>query len=267
MNRFQFVDDHRDTFGVKRLCQVIGLNRASYYRWRAAAGRRATRQAADMALAARIRAVHAEFDGTYRLSARHRRTPRPRDGDQRQTRCSGDAGLRQRVRTTIPEPGRKYMGNITYLPLGDGTFLYLATVLDCFSRRVVGWPIAGHMRTDLVADALEMAATTRGGLAGSLFHSDHGAQYTSKDYATLCRWLGVTQAMGTVGTSADNAACESFHASLKRETLHGSTTVTPPPADARRFDGGPVTTPAEGIRPTGTSQPHRLRTATSSKID
>ncbi|PRX60238.1 integrase-like protein [Nonomuraea fuscirosea] len=77
---------------------------------------------------------------------------------------------------TAAEPGRKYMGDITYLPLSDGTFLYLATVLDCFSHRVVGWSIADHMRTDLVADALMMAAAARGGLAGSLFHSDHGAQ-------------------------------------------------------------------------------------------
>ncbi|MEZ0072011.1 transposase InsO family protein [Planotetraspora sp. GP83] len=122
-------------------------------------------------------------------------------------------------------PGRaEYMGDITYLPLGDGDFLFLATVLDCFSRRVVGWSIADHMRTDLVADALTMAAATRGGLAGSIFHSDHGSQYTSKDYAALCRRLGVTQSMGAVGTSADNAACESFHASLKRETLRGEPT-------------------------------------------
>ncbi|WP_308250293.1 DDE-type integrase/transposase/recombinase [Sphaerisporangium fuscum] len=76
-------------------------------------------------------------------------------------------------------------------PLGDGDFLYLATMLDCFSRRVVGWSIADHMRTDLVADALKMAAATRGGLVDSVFHSDHGAQYTAKDYAALCRGLGV----------------------------------------------------------------------------
>ncbi len=64
-------------------------------------------------------------------------------------------------------------------------------MLDCFSRRVVGWSIADHMRTDLVADALKMAAATRGGLVDSVFHSDHGAQYTAKDYAALCRGLGV----------------------------------------------------------------------------
>ncbi|MEU1224555.1 IS3 family transposase, partial [Streptomyces microflavus] len=101
-------------------------------------------------------------------------------------------------------------------------FLYLATVLDCFSRKVVGWSIAGHMRTDLVSDALRMAARTRGSLDGAVFHSDHGAQYGSRAYAGLCDQLGVTRSMGAVGTSADNAACESFHASLKRETLQGA---------------------------------------------
>jgi transposase InsO family protein len=153
--------------------------------------------------------------------------------------------LRKKVRTTMPEPsdtpvpdlfkrdftaaepGVKYMGDITYLPIGDGEFLYLATVLDCFSRRVVGWSIADHMRTSLVADALKSAAATRGSLDGAVFHTDHGAQYTSKEFATLCTELGVSQSMGAVGTSADNAACESFHASLKRETLQG----------ARRWDG------------------------------
>jgi transposase InsO family protein len=156
--------------------------------------------------------------------------------------------LRKKVRTTIPEPSntpvpdlfkrdftapepnRKYMGDITYLPVGDGEFLYLATVVDCFSRRVVGWSIADHMRTELVADALHAAAATRGGLDGAVFHSDHGAQYTSKEFADLCRELRVTQSMGAVGTSADNAACESFHASLKRETLQG----------ARGWDGAPA---------------------------
>ncbi|MDH6523225.1 transposase InsO family protein [Streptomyces sp. SAI-135] len=78
------------------------------------------------------------------------------------------------------------------------------------------------MRTELVADALKHAAATRGHLAGAVFHSDHGAQYTSKEFAGLCTALGVTQSMGAVGTSADNAACESFHASLKRETLQGA---------------------------------------------
>lgn len=147
--------------------------------------------------------------------------------------------LRRKVRTTIPAPDStpvpdllerdftapatniKYVGDITYLPF-DGGNLYLATVIDCYSRRLVGWSIADHMRTDLVADALRAAARQRGSLRGAVFHSDHGAQYGAKDYAELCRQLGVTRSMGAVGTSADNALAESFNAALKRETLQGA---------------------------------------------
>ena len=147
--------------------------------------------------------------------------------------------LRRKVRTTVPDPDAtpvpdllkrdftapapdiKYVGDITYLPY-DGGHLYLATVIDCHSRRLVGWSIADHMRTDLVADALRAASATRGNLAGVVFHSDHAAQCGAKDYAKLCRELGVTRSMGAVGTSADNALAESFNAALKRETLQGA---------------------------------------------
>jgi transposase InsO family protein len=247
MSRFQFVEDHREAFEVKRLCQVLGIQRSSYYKWRATAAARAERHEADAALAARIQRVHADSDGAYGAP---RITAELREGglvlnEKRVARVMRKFGivgthLRRKVRTTVSEPsvtpvpdlfGRdfsapapnlKYMGDITYLPVGDGEFLYLATVLDCFSRRVVGWSIADHMRTSLVADALAMAAATRGTLQGSVFHSDHGAQYGSRHFAELCAELGVTQSMGAVGTSADNAACESFHASLKRELLKGA---------------------------------------------
>lgn len=246
MTRFQFVHDHRNTYEVKRLCHVLDVNRSSYYKWCAGAEARAARQRDDQLLAEEIRRIHGESGGAYgspRVTAELRE-----DGYQvnekrvaRVMRTFSITGirLRKRVRTTVPdpaagavpdlfgrdftatEPGAKLMGDITYLPLQGGKFLYLATVLDCFSRKVVGWSIADHMRTDLVADALQMAASTRGGLDGAVFHSDHGAQYSSRAYASLCDRLGVTRSMGAVGTSADNSACESFHASLKRETLQG----------------------------------------------
>ena len=120
---------------------------------------------------------------------------------------------------TAPAPNRRYVGDITYLPIADGTNLYLATVIDCYSRRLVGWAVADHMRTSLVGNALNAANATRGSLAGAIFHSDHGSVYTSKDYAGLCAKLGVTQSMGAVGSSADNALAESFNAALKREVL------------------------------------------------
>jgi transposase InsO family protein len=192
-----FVDDHRDAYGVKRLCQVLGVNRSSYYKWLDGAEARVAREQADQALAKQIRAVHAEANGAYgspRVTAELRETGLVVNEKKvvRVMHKYAIAGirLRRKVRTTVPEPadtpvadlfardftapepGAKYMGDITYLPVGDGKFLYLATVLDCFSRRVVGYSMADHMRTELVADALRMARDVRGSLEGSLFHND-----------------------------------------------------------------------------------------------
>lgn len=123
---------------------------------------------------------------------------------------------------TASAPNTRYVVDITYLPIADGTFCYLATVMDLCSRRLVGWAIADHMRTELVIDALRAAERTRGSLASAIFHADHGAQYTSRAFADTCRQAGVTQSMGAVGSSADNAAAESLNAAFKRETLQGA---------------------------------------------
>jgi transposase InsO family protein len=246
VSRFQFVADHRDTFEVKWLCKVMEIARSSFYAWCAAAETRAARTTADQALAERIRVVHDE-DNTYgspRITAElndgvpdaervnHKRVARV-------MRTHGIVGYRRRrrVKTTTPDPANQkvpdllnrdftapapnltYVGDITYLPLATGANLYLATVIDCCSRRVAGWAIAEHMRTELVEDALRAAHSLRGTLTGAVFHSDHGSQYTSRDFATLCTELGVTQSMGAVGSSADNALAESFNAALKREVL------------------------------------------------
>ncbi|GAA0930444.1 hypothetical protein GCM10009560_34910 [Nonomuraea longicatena] len=143
---------------------------------------------------------------------------------ERVMREHGIAGLhlRKKVRTTIPEPdaapvpdllqrdftaerpNTRYVGDITYLPVSGGRFLSLATVVDLYSRRLVGWSIADHMRTELVVDALQAAAHTRGGrLDGAIFHSDNGAQYCSREFARACRRLGVTRSRAAVGTSAE----------------------------------------------------------------
>ncbi|MFB6395927.1 IS3 family transposase [Polymorphospora lycopeni] len=251
VNRFQFVADHQQRHGVKRLCQILGVPRSSYYHWRSAAAGRAARQAADAALADRIRAVHAAHDGTYgapRIAAELRdagmRVNRKRVA--RVMRRFGVRGLRlrRRLRTTVPDPAaakapdligrdftapapnRRYVGDITYLPVGERGFLYLATVIDLHSRRLAGWAIADHMRTDLVIDALHAARQTRGSLAGAIMHTDHGAQYTSRAFAEACTTAGVRQSMSAVGSSADNAAAESFNATLKRETLQGRRAFT-----------------------------------------
>ncbi|PBI91170.1 IS2 transposase TnpB [Rhodococcus erythropolis] len=249
MNRFQFVADHSDTYPVKRLCQVIDIARSSYYAWINAGPVRAARAAADSELADKIRAVHT-VDNTYgrpRITAEinHGQPACQRVNHKRIARIMRENNieglrLRRKHRTTIAEPAdtpspdllnrdftaiapnTRYVGDITYLPCGDNEFLYLATVIDCFSRRLVGWSIAEHMRTELVEDALGAAALTRGGLAGAVFHADRGSQYTSKGFAMICADLGVAQSMGAVGTSADNALAESFNATLKRETLQGA---------------------------------------------
>ena len=246
MNRFQFVADHQDTFEVKRLCELVEIHRSSFYAWQNTAPDRARRAAADAALAKRIRTVHDGDNtcGAPRITAELNDTTPPgeRVNHKRVARVMREHGMtgyrrRRKVRTTIPEPAdqkvpdllnrdftapgpnQRYVGDITYLPLADGENLYLATVIDCYSRRLVGWAVADHMRTELVEDALKAAQHTRGSLAGAIFHSDHGSVYTSAAYARLCTTLGVTQSMGAVGTSADNSLAESFNATLKREVL------------------------------------------------
>ncbi|MFC9399113.1 DDE-type integrase/transposase/recombinase [Streptomyces sp. NPDC057027] len=150
-------------------------------------------------MATKIRKVHAESGGAYgsprgtaELRQKGLRINEKRIARVMRAFSITGIRLRRRVRITVPdpaaalvadlfqrdftapEPGRKYMGDITCLSLANGESLYFATVLDCFSRKIAGWPIAAHMRTDLVADALRMAARTRGTLHGAVFHSDHG---------------------------------------------------------------------------------------------
>jgi transposase InsO family protein len=200
VSRFQFVADHRDTFEVKRLCEVIEVNRSSFYAWDAADPARAQRSAADEQLAERIRVVHQDDKayGAPRITAELNdgAPPQKRVNHKRVARLMAEHGiagikLRRRVRTTVPEPAdakapdlvkrdftaeapnRKYVGDITYLPLADGSNLYLATVIDCCSRKLAGWAVADHMRTELVTDALKAALAERGSLRGAVFHADY----------------------------------------------------------------------------------------------
>jgi len=182
---------------VKRLCHILDVNRSSYYKWLASAEARAACRHEDRVLAEEIREVHSQSGGAYgspRVTAELRgkgggstksgspgscgRSPSPESSCA--DACAPPSRTRppHRLRTcssgTSPPPN--WGRNITYLPLENGEFLYLATVLDCFSRKVVGWSITGHMRTSTVADALRMAALTRGRLDDAVFHSYHGAQ-------------------------------------------------------------------------------------------
>ena len=245
VSRFQFVADHRDTFAVKRLCEVIEVNRSSFYAWEAAAPARAERQAADAQLAERIRVVH-EADqacSAPRVTAELNdgTPPEERVNRKRVARVMAEHGiagirLRRRVRTTVPEPAsakapdllqrdftaqapnRKYVGDSTYLPLADGSTLYLATVIDCCSRKLAGWAVADHMRTELVTDALKAALADRGSLRGAIFHADHGAQeYSSGRRNTSmmevflgCRNEGCDEQSAAVGGGPGVAAADAF---------------------------------------------------------
>ncbi|MGW0789439.1 IS3 family transposase, partial [Streptomyces sp. NPDC002911] len=114
----------------------------------------------------------------------------------------------------------KWCGDITYVQVG-GAWMYLACVLDIYSRRVLGYSMASHMRAELVIDALKMAVTARGGnVGGVIFHADRGAQYTSAAFAQVCEGFGIRRSMGRVGSSYDNALAESFWQGFKRETMH-----------------------------------------------
>ena len=245
MNRFQFVADHSERHSVKRLCQVIGLNRSSFYYWKTTAADRARRDVADRLLAARIRMVHAETDGTYgapRITAelREQGTPVNHKRVARIMTRFGVQGLRlrRRTRTTIPDPAavkapdligrdftapsvnQRYVGDITYLPIGERGFLYLATMIDLHSRRLAGWAIADHMRTELVADALKNAAATTRIEPSAIWHSNRGSVYTSTDFRALVTGLGMRSSMGRTGVCWDNSMAESFFSALKNERVY-----------------------------------------------
>ncbi len=132
---------------------------------------------------------------------------------------------------TATRPGVKFVGDITYIHTWAG-FIYLATIIDCYSKKVVGWSIKDHMRTELVTDALNNAATTTLIEADAVFHSDHGSVYTSTDYRKLVEALGMRSSMGRTGVCWDNALAESFFAALKNERVHRTVYATK--AQARR---------------------------------
>lgn len=243
--RWDFISAHAGEFGVQRLCRVLAVSRSGYYRWIAGAEARAARQAADEALVAEIRGIHTESGETYGVLRVHadlqgcgHHVNRKRVA--RLMRENGVVGrhLRRKKRTTVPDPlappvpdllerdftasrlDERWCGDITYIPVGS-QWLFLACVIDIHSRRVLGWSMAPHMRAELVIDALRMAVAARGGeVAGVVFHSDRGSQYTSAAFAAVCGTHGIRRSMGRVGSSYDNALAESLWQGMKREVMY-----------------------------------------------
>ena len=246
MRVYRFIDCQKAEFAIKTLCRVCEVSRAAYYAWASAEEAGADEATWDEAiLANRIHDIWARSRGRYgvpRVTAQLWRQGSEMN-HKRVERIMAELGLhgacgRRKLRTTVrdpdaapapdlvqrhfaaPEPDTLWIGDLTYIPTDEG-WLYLATVIDTCSRRLLGWSMADHMRTELCTDALNAAGVMRGRcrFEDLIFHSDHGCQYTSGEYKRLCKLMGITQSMGTVGDSYDNAMAESFFASLKRELV------------------------------------------------
>lgn len=229
-------------FPIATMARVLGVSKAGYYAW---AGRQpSARTVADAALLKRIRTIHLGSRETYGAPRIHAdlREQGARHSRKRIARLMREAGLvgashrrgnpittrRNKEARPAPDlvdrnfvatdPNRLWVADITYVPTAAG-FLYLAVVLDAFSRRVVGWAMADHLRTELVLEALGMALWQRRPAPGVVFHSDHGCQYTSLAFGRELRQSGLVPSMGSVADAYDNAVAESFFATLECELL------------------------------------------------
>jgi putative transposase len=236
---FRLIDAKRAQHPVSLLCGVLGVSRAGYYAWK----HRPTsaRRRRDGELIAQIGQIHRESQGTYgwpRVHAelRHRGVHVSRKRVARLMRQAGLSGLvrRRKGRTTIRVPGiatapdlvrrdftpaapnRLWVADLTEFSTWEGK-LYLAVVVDAFSRRCVGWAMADHMRAELVVEALEMAIWHRRPDTGLVHHSDRGGQYVSLIFGQTARAAGIAVSMGAKGCALDNAVCEAFFATLKKE--------------------------------------------------
>ena len=231
---------NRAVHSVSLMCRLLGVSTSGYYLW--SQRPRSKRAQRDEQLLKQIRAIHERSHGTYGVPRIHAElvASGTRISRKRVARLMREAGLqgasRRRWATTTvrdkkvrPAPDlvernfsaegrdRLWVADITYIPTWAG-FLYLAVVLDAWSRRVVGWSMATHLRTELVLEALNMALEQRRP-DGVIHHSDQGTQYTSIAFGLRCREAGVRPSMGSVGDCFDNALCESFFATLECELL------------------------------------------------
>lgn len=240
----RYISEHRGRFGVEPICRTLGVSASAYYE--RAKGRRSKRAVEDERLLGRIRELHAANYSAYgyrRMWIALRRAGE-RVGRGRVQRLMGEAGIQgakrrgKPWRTTKPDltaarrpdlverdftaatPNRLWLADITHLRSWEGPS-FLAFVVDAFSRMVVGWQLASHMRTDLVLDALRMALGTRaaGADVALVHHSDRGSQYTSIDFTQELTDHGVLASVGSVGDAYDNAMAESFVDSLKTELI------------------------------------------------
>jgi putative transposase len=240
---FEFIAAKKAEHPVKTMCRVLEVSRSGYHAWARRAPSLRARE--DARLTGRIREIHAanrRVYGSPRVHAELRLVDGERVGRKRVERLMRAAGLsglqaRRWRGTTIRVPGvrvaedlvdrafmaaaadRLWVADITYLRTWEG-WLYLAAVQDVYSRRIVGWSMADHMRAELVVDALQMALAHRRPAPGLIWHSDQGSQFVSLAFGQAARAAGIAQSMGSRGDCFDNAVAESFFATLKKELIH-----------------------------------------------
>ena len=241
MSRYRFIDAEQAVYPIARICRVVGVSRSGYYAWRHRGI--SIRQQADQMLGDQITVIHTQSRHTYGSPRVHAALQQAgtRCGRKRVARLMRQAclvGCRRgrRTRTTqsdpthmpapnlvnrafrVTEPDQLWVGDITYIPTWEG-WLYLAVVLDACSRRVIGWAMADHLRSDLAGAAVTMALTQRRPTRSLLHHTDRGSQYTAASYRATLATHGLTASMSRAGDCYDNAMAESFFATLKTELI------------------------------------------------
>lgn len=240
----RYIEERRETFGVEPICAALGVPVSTHYARRSR--KQSARELADRLLLCEIESVRSGRRKVYGARKTWKELKRRgvevgRDQVARVMRANGLEGkLRgKKKRTTIPDeaateqvhdllhrdfsasrPNQKWVADITYVRTWQG-FCYLAFILDCFSRMIVGWQLAIHMRAELVMDALEMANGLRRPNAGLIAHSDRGSQYTSLTYTVRLDELEIDPSVGSKGDAYDNAMAESWVATFKNELVDG----------------------------------------------
>lgn len=240
---FSFIAAEKTGYPVALLCRTLEVNRTSFHDWERRAP--SQRSLTDAWLSEKIREIHEakrKVYGAPRIHAELRMAHGVRVGRKRVERLMRSAGIsglipKRHGRTTIRVPGVRvaddlverqfrpaapnvlWLADITYLRSWEG-WLYLAAIQDAYSRRIVGWSMAEHMRTELVTDALNMAVHRRRPDPGLIHHSDQGSQYVSLGFGQAARDAGIAISMGSKGDAYDNAVAESFFATLKKELIH-----------------------------------------------
>jgi putative transposase len=241
VSSYRLIEAEKTSFPVQFMCRMLGVSRSGYYGWRDKPS--SVRNRADAALTEKIRGIHERSRHTYGSPRIHAelRVLGTHCGRKRVERLMRKAGLqgcmRGRRRGTTrrgkrsaaaedlvrrnfatTETDRIWVADITYVATREG-FLYLAFILDVHSRRIVGWAMEDHLRTEIVVDALRMAVWRRKPAPGLVHHSDQGVQYTSLSLGERLKEVGIKPSMGRTGTALDNAMAESFVSTLKAELV------------------------------------------------